>query len=93
MPGLRINFHKSEVMVLGATTGEPLGITNMLNCKQVSFLVTYPGLPIGERAITAVDGGLVMTKVARREDPCMDKFISSVERRTLINAASSISDA
>jgi hypothetical protein len=33
MSGLRINFHKSEVMVLGTTNFESQRIANMLNCK------------------------------------------------------------
>jgi hypothetical protein len=86
MSGLRINFHKSEVMVLGTTAHDKSRIANMLNCKQGSFPFTYLGLPIGDRAITAADWGPVMTKLARRADPWMGKFMSSAARLILINA-------
>ena len=33
LSGLRINFHKSEVMVLGSPDLEQQRIANMLNCK------------------------------------------------------------
>jgi hypothetical protein len=55
MSGLRINFHKSEVMVLGASPLEQQCIANMLNCEVGSFRFTYLGLPISDRALTAVD--------------------------------------
>jgi hypothetical protein len=38
-----------------------------------------------ESAITALDWGHVMVKVAKRADPWMVKFMSSVARLTLIN--------
>jgi hypothetical protein len=37
---LRINYHKSEVMVVGANEGEEVIIANMLNCKVGSLSVT-----------------------------------------------------
>ena len=55
MSGLRINFHKSEVMVLGTSEEESVRIANMLNCKLGSFLFTYLGLPVSDRALTATD--------------------------------------
>ena len=36
MSGLRINFHKSEVLTLGCDGEESRRIANMLNCKQGS---------------------------------------------------------
>ena len=53
MSGLRINFHKSEVVVLGASPEEQLRVAQMLNCKQGSFPFTYLGLPISDRALRA----------------------------------------
>ena len=41
MAGLQINFHKSEVMVLGTTSTAQQRIANMLNYKLGSFPFTY----------------------------------------------------
>jgi hypothetical protein len=80
MSGLRINFHKSKVMVLRTTNLEQQRIMNMLNYKQWTFPFTCLGLPIGERAITVVDWGPMITKVAKRADPWMGKFISDTSQ-------------
>jgi hypothetical protein len=55
MSGLRINFHKSEVMALGSTGQDQDTIANMLNCKRGSFPFTYLGLPISDCAVTTTD--------------------------------------
>jgi hypothetical protein len=69
MSGLRINFHKSKVLVLGAMTEEQGRIANLLNCKQGSFSFTNLGLPIGDRALLASDWGSITSKVEKRADP------------------------
>jgi hypothetical protein len=48
MSGLRINFHKSEVMVLGVDQEEGLRIAHMLNCNHGSFPFSYLGLPVSD---------------------------------------------
>jgi hypothetical protein len=37
MSGLKINYHKSEVMVLGVPVEESARIARMLNCKEGGF--------------------------------------------------------
>jgi hypothetical protein len=86
MSGLRINFHKSEVLVLGTSEAEQTRIANMLNCKAGSFPLSYLGLPIGERALTAGDWASLTSMVAKRNDPWMGKLMSSAARLTLTNA-------
>jgi hypothetical protein len=90
MSGLRINFHKSEVMVLGITSQEQSRTANMLNCKQGPVPFTYLGLPIRERAITTTDLGPVMMKLARKAYPWIGKIMSLAARFILINACLSI---
>nr|XP_051201554.1 uncharacterized protein LOC127315064 [Lolium perenne] len=86
MSGLRINFHKSEVMVIGGDETEGTRIANMLNCKRGTFPFTYLGLPVSDRALLASDWGPLTNKVAKRADPWMGKLMSSAARLTLINA-------
>jgi hypothetical protein len=67
--GLRINFHKSEVMVMGVDQEEGPRIAHMLNCKHDSFPLSYLGLPISDRALTAADWGPLSAKVGKRAGP------------------------
>jgi hypothetical protein len=86
MSGLGINFHKSEVMLLGGDVAEGTRIANMLNCRRGTFPFTYLGLPVSDRALLASDWGPLTNKVAKRADPWMGKLMSSAARLTLINA-------
>jgi hypothetical protein len=86
MSGLRINFHKSEVMLLGTSPEEQQRISNILNCKLGTFPFTYLGLPIGDRALMASDWDPLGLKVVKWVDPWMGKFLSSAARLILINA-------
>jgi hypothetical protein len=86
MSRLRINFHKSEVMVLGMDQEDGPRIAHMLNCKLGSFPFSYLGLPISDRALTATDWGPLAAKVGKRAEPWMGKLMSSTARLTLNNA-------
>jgi hypothetical protein len=86
MSVLRINFHKSEVMVLGMDLEDGSRIAHMLNCKLGSFPFSYLGLPISDRALTTADWGPLATNVGKHTDPWMGKLMSSTARLTLINA-------
>jgi hypothetical protein len=86
MSGIMINFHKSEVMLLGRDVVEGTKIANMLNFKRGTLPFTYPGLPVSDRALLASDWGLLTNKVAKRADPWMGKLMSSAATLTLINA-------
>ena len=86
MMGLHINFHKSEVMVVGCPDLKQQRIANMLNCKRDSFPFTYLGLPICDRALTALDWDPLTCKVGKRTDLWMGKFMSSGARMIITNA-------
>lgn len=47
MSGLRINYHKSEVIVLGGSAEEAIRVANIFNCKLASLPMTYLGILIG----------------------------------------------
>jgi hypothetical protein len=86
MSGLRINFHKSEVMMMGVEEMEGLRIAHMLNYKQGTFPFIYLGLPVSDRALSEGDWGPLTTKVGKRAEPWMRKLMSSAARLTIINA-------
>jgi hypothetical protein len=87
MSGIGINFHKSEVMLVGGDVSEGTRIANMLNYKRGTFPFTYVGLPVSDCALLASDGGPLTNKVAKRADPWMGKLMSSAARLTLIIAS------
>ena len=51
MSGLKINFEKSEVIVLGYPAEEQQRITDNLNCRLASFPMTYLGMPLADSPI------------------------------------------
>jgi hypothetical protein len=88
MPGLCINFHKSEGMVWATSPEFQQRVANMLNWKFGTFPFTYLGLPICDQVVVGSDvgGGGLGIKVGKREAPWMDMFISSAVGLILINA-------
>jgi hypothetical protein len=46
MSGLKINFHKSEVIVLGASKEESIRLASCLNCKEREQPMKYLGVPV-----------------------------------------------
>ena len=55
MSGLKINYHKSEVIVFGVEEEEQQRIANMLNCKIGKLPMTYLGIPISEKNLRLKD--------------------------------------
>lgn len=51
MSGLKINYHKSEVFLLGVDSLEAQGVANMLNCKLGQLPLTYLGIAIGDKEV------------------------------------------
>jgi hypothetical protein len=55
MLGMKINFHKSEVIVLGAMQEEKTRVVRLLNCKQGKFPFTYLGFSMSDHKLTIAD--------------------------------------
>ena len=68
MLGLKINYHKSEVYVLGVEKEVAISVANMLNCKSGQLPMTYLGIDIGERKINKNVAGRIISKLGRRLD-------------------------
>lgn len=68
MSGLKINFLKSEVLVMGASKQEQTRVANMPNCKEGSFPFTYLGFPIADRKLTLADWEFLVNTVGHRVD-------------------------
>jgi hypothetical protein len=86
MSGLKINFNKSEVVVLGRPLGEQTRLANLLNCKLGQFPITYLGLPVSHKRLRVSDWDSLTGKVGRRVDPWQGLFLTSAGRLELTNS-------
>ena len=55
MSGLKINFDKSEVVILGYSPEKQRRIADNLNCRLSTFPVSYLGIPIRDSRILIRD--------------------------------------
>jgi hypothetical protein len=86
MSGLKINFDKSEVMVMGVTTLEQHRIAAMLNYKLGAFPMKYLGLPVSDRDLRVSDWVFLPQKVGHGVDPWQGLLLASAGRLELTNS-------
>ena len=65
LSGLKINFHKSEVIVMGNPLEEQARVANVLNCGLGSLSFTYLGFPMSDHRLSLVMAFDVVTCVKR----------------------------
>ena len=65
LTGLKINYHKSEVIVFGADQGEQQRVANILNYKVGALPMQYLGLPISDRHLRANSFTCVVEKMGK----------------------------
>uniref|UniRef100_A0A452Y7P6 Reverse transcriptase domain-containing protein n=1 Tax=Aegilops tauschii subsp. strangulata TaxID=200361 RepID=A0A452Y7P6_AEGTS len=87
MSGLRINFDKSEVMVLGYTQDERKSIADRLNCQLGCFPTTYLGIPISDSRLTVAELRPTVGKLQHRIEPWQGRWLSKAARTVLINSS------
>jgi hypothetical protein len=66
MFGLKINYQKSEVMVMGVPIEESARIIRLLNCKEGTLPMNYLGIPVSSMKLYSADLMLVGVKVEKR---------------------------
>jgi hypothetical protein len=86
MSGLKINFSKSEVVVVGRSTAKQERLANLLNCKLAVFPITYLGLQVSDKRLWVFDWEFLSGKVGHRVDPCQGLFLFSAGRLELTNS-------
>jgi hypothetical protein len=69
MAGLKVNFHKSEVIALGVHADEQTRIANKFNCKQGAFSSLYLGLPISDRKLSLEQWLFLVRRLASKIEP------------------------
>jgi hypothetical protein len=86
MSGLKINFDKSEVLVMGVTAREQRRVASMLNYKLGQFPIKYLGLPVSDKALRVSDWDFLPQKVGHRVDPWQGLLLASAGRLELTNS-------
>ena len=77
MSGLKINYHKSEVIMMGKPREQQQRVADMLYCKLGKFPFMYLGIPISDRKLTVDQWHFLVLKLATRVEPWMGRFLSS----------------
>lgn len=86
LSGLKINFHKSEVIIFGAQQGEDRLFANMLNCELGSLPMKYLGIPIiDSQKLRMAAFNPIVLKMMNRLDPWKGKYNSSGGNLVLTN--------
>ncbi|KAE8813270.1 hypothetical protein D1007_09539 [Hordeum vulgare] len=86
MYGLKINFDKSEVVVLGYSEAEQHRIADNLNCRLASFPVSYLGMALAESRILVSGFDPLVGRVASPAEPWCGRFTSKGSKTVLISA-------
>jgi hypothetical protein len=87
MLGLKINFHKSEVMVLRVSKEESTRIANCLNCKEGGLPMKYLGIPVITAKLYITDLMYVGLKVEKRLPAWQGLLMSSGGKSILIESS------
>jgi hypothetical protein len=83
---MKINFHKSEVIVMGADADEKARVARLLNCKQGKFPFTYLGFTLSDHKLSIADMEPLVPTVGKKAALWKGCFMSSAARLTLIDA-------
>ncbi|KAE8781872.1 retrotransposon unclassified [Hordeum vulgare] len=86
MSRLKINFDKSEVVVLGYSVEEQRRIADNLNCKLAALPISYLGMPLAESRILVSGFDPLVGRVASRAEPWCGRFTSKGSKIVLISA-------
>lgn len=90
MSGLKINFDKSEVMILGYQPDEAQLIADRLNCQLGHFPSSYLGIPINDSRLSVADLRSTVSRLQHRIEPWQGRWLSKAAKTMLINSMSSL---
>jgi hypothetical protein len=86
MSGLKINFDKSEVFVIGVTSEEKHRVANMPNCKLGLLPMKYLGLLVSDHPLRVADWCFLPKNVGHRVDPWQGLYLAAAGRLELTNS-------
>ncbi|WVZ79237.1 hypothetical protein U9M48_026841 [Paspalum notatum var. saurae] len=84
--GLKINFHKSEILCFGNARDSLESYLELFGCKQGDFPIKYLGMPIHFKKLRNSDWNIVEERVEKRLASWKGKHLSIGGRLTLINS-------
>ena len=76
MSGLKINFDKSEVLLINGDDEKTLQYADLFNCQIGSFPIKYLGVPVSPSRLHVADWNPLIEKMRKslqlgREAPCL----------------------
>jgi hypothetical protein len=66
MSGLKINFNKSEVIMVSSDEQKTLAFSEMLNCATGTWPIKYLGVPVSGSRLHVVDWLNLNEKIVKR---------------------------
>ena len=87
MSGLKINYHKSEIFVMGVDTEDANRVAKTFNCKLSHLPMTYLGILISDRCLGVKTAEKVVSKLGKRLDNWKNNLLSSGGRMILVNSS------
>jgi mannosylglycoprotein endo-beta-mannosidase len=86
MSGLKINFNKSEIVMVSSDEQKSLWYSDMMNCATGQWPIKYLGVPISGSRLHVKDWLFLDEKLLKRLDGWQGASLSYGGRLTLINA-------
>ena len=86
MSSLKINFSKSEVIILNGDEQKSLQYANLFNCQIGAFPLKYLGVPVGPSRLHVKDWAMLEEKNEKKLAVWKGKSLSIAGRTTLINS-------
>ena len=87
MSGLKINYHKSEMIAFGMEDSEQQNIANLLNCIIGKMPMMYLGFPISSTNIGVGGFKNIVDKMRKKLQPWKGIHLSSGGRLVLTNSS------
>lgn len=72
MAGLKINFHKSEVMVINDEENWAEIYAEIFNCQLGTFRIKYLGVPVGPSRLHVIDWLPLEEKSKKKKTSCLE---------------------
>jgi hypothetical protein len=86
MSGLKINFCKSEVVIMGYSPKEQHRITDNLNYRLSAFPMNYLGMPVRDSRILVQDLDPLVGRVMLKAEAWCGRLTSKVSKTVLIDS-------
>jgi hypothetical protein len=87
MDGLKINFEKSKILLVGGDNELAVKYVDLFNCQVGMFPIRYLGVPIATSRLHVVDWARMEEKADKKLDIWQGNTLSMVGRTALINSS------